>query len=216
MMKRAMVYLIAAVLLLAVGLAGCTQQAKLAAGESPAPKATTPPVENPKPGEVSTLLGKASPLAEAPPEQGKPPADITFTDAAGKQTKLSELKGKVVLLDFWASWCAPCKQELPHLVRLDKEYRDKGLVIIGIACQCQPQEVMPLVKSNNIEYQIYMDDDNRTAAAWEVPAFPSLVLIDKDGTVAAAMVGGRSYEALKSMVDDVLAGKPLPNRQLPS
>jgi hypothetical protein len=61
-----------------------------------------------------------------------------------------------------------------------------------------------------------MDDGNRTAAAWEVPAFPSLVLVGKDGKVAAAMVGGRSYEMLKSMVENVLAGKPLPNQQLPS
>jgi thiol-disulfide isomerase/thioredoxin len=215
-MMRISLYLTAAALILIIVLVGCTQQGKPAAGDLSAPKTTAPPVENPKPEEVSASLGKAAPLAETPPEPGKPPADITFTDNAGKQTKLSDLKGKVVLLDFWASWCAPCKQELPHLARLDREYRDKGLIIIGIACQSKPEDVTPLVQSNNIEYQVYMDDGNRTAAAWEVPAFPSLVLIGRDGKVAAAMVGGRPYEALQSMVEDVLTGKPLPNRQLPS
>jgi thiol:disulfide interchange protein len=144
MMKLKLLYLTLVALALASVLAGCAPQGKPAvSGNSPAPKATTPAVEIPHTGEVSVALGKASPLAEAPPEQGKPPADIALTDAAGKQTKLSELNGKAVLLDFWASWCAPCKQELPHLAHLDRDYRDKGLVIIGIACQCKPEEVTP-------------------------------------------------------------------------
>lgn len=173
-------------------------------------------MEQQPPGQTNPELGKAAPLGEAPPELGKTPADITFTDTSGKQFKLSELKEKAVLLDFWASWCGPCKQELPHLARLDREYRDKGFIIIGIACQSKPEEVTPLLKDAKVEYQIYMDDGNLCAAAWEVPAFPSLVLIGKDGKVAAAMVGARSYEALKTMVEDVLAGHPIQNQQLPS
>ncbi|WP_413942760.1 TlpA disulfide reductase family protein [Bdellovibrio sp. HCB-162] len=97
-----------------------------------------------------------------------------------KISNLNELKGKVVLIDFWASWCEPCKEALPHYNRLYKKYKDKGLVVIAINEDDDLKERDAFLKSHPLEFTIYFDKTKSMVKDFKVQALPSLFVIDKN------------------------------------
>jgi len=119
----------------------------------------------------------------------KPANDFTLPGRDGKPVKLSALKGKVVLLDFWATWCTGCKVEIPWFIEFDKVYRAQGLAAVGVAMDDDGfKTVEPYLKGHPIPYTIVAGTD-AAAAPYGISALPVTVLIDRSGRVAARHVG---------------------------
>ena len=119
----------------------------------------------------------------------KPANDFTLPGRDGKPVKLSALKGKVVLLDFWATWCTGCKVEIPWFIEFDKTYRAQGLAAVGVAMDDDGfKTVEPYLRTHPIPYTIVAGND-AAAAPYGISALPVTVLIDRSGRVAARHVG---------------------------
>jgi thiol-disulfide isomerase/thioredoxin len=112
-----------------------------------------------------------------------------------KAVNLASMRGKVVLLDFWATWCSPCKRELPVLEKLHKEFAAKGLVVVGVSVGEDRQTVQKFLKTAGLTYSIVQADD---VTAWSVSAFPTIVLVDREGKVASYQAGARGEAALRA------------------
>lgn len=115
-------------------------------------------------------------------------SDFTLEQLSGGSITLSQLKGKVVLVDFWATWCPPCRVAIPHLIKLYDTYKDQGLVVLGISLD-QQKEVLPkFVTENNISYPILIGNQD-VAKIYDVQGIPTLIIFDKKGKIALREVG---------------------------
>ncbi len=132
--------------------------------------------------------------------------NFTLDQFGGGIVSLAEQKGKVVLVDFWATWCGPCRVAIPHLVRMYNEYKDQGLVVLGISLD-QEKDVLPkFIKDNNITYPI-LYGNQQVAKAYEVQGIPTLVIFDKKGKIAFREVGfsDENISTLEQKIKDALA-----------
>ncbi|MGI8436303.1 MAG: TlpA disulfide reductase family protein [Chthoniobacterales bacterium] len=123
----------------------------------------------------------------------------------GKPVKLSDFKGKVVVLNFWATWCPPCRREIPDLVALQKQYAGKGLVIVGVAMdEGGPATVKPFVEKMGINYPVVMGDQKTAAAYGGIEVIPTTFIIDKTGRIAAVRQGGADRAAFEEEIKPLL------------
>jgi thiol-disulfide isomerase/thioredoxin len=132
--------------------------------------------------------------AEAPAAKNDKPlkaaAEFELKDADGKTVRLSDYKGKVVLLDFWATWCEPCKIEIPWFIEFERTYKDKGFAVIGIAMDDEGWTVIkPFVSDLAINYRILKGDDKTADLYGPIDAYPTTFLITRDGKIADQHVG---------------------------
>ena len=104
----------------------------------------------------------------------------------GDAVTLDKLKGKVVLLDFWATWCGPCINAIPHTNELAEKYKDKGLVIIGVCHSKGAEKMADTAKEKGIQYLIAADQDGKTVAAYKANSFPDYYFIDRSGNLRIA------------------------------
>ncbi|MCM8758328.1 MAG: TlpA family protein disulfide reductase [Candidatus Omnitrophica bacterium] len=109
--------------------------------------------------------------------------DFSLVDVNGKKISLSSFKGKIIVLNFWASWCPPCKAEIPDFVKTYEKYKDKGLVIIGIAVNSKENDVKALIKQYNISYPVALDDGSAENAYGPITGVPTTFIIDKEGNL---------------------------------
>jgi thiol-disulfide isomerase/thioredoxin len=112
----------------------------------------------------------------------------------GTEVKLGELKGKVVMLDFWATWCGPCIAAIPHTNELAKKYQDRGLVIIGVCHSEGAEKMADTVKEKGIAYLVAADVEKQTTQAFIVDSFPDYYFIDKAGNLRIADCRNGSVE----------------------
>ena len=128
---------------------------------------------------------------------GKVAPEFSLPDTAGVSVSLSDFRGKYVLLDFWASWCPPCRAEMPNLVKAYKDYKDKGFDIVGISLDSKADAWAKGVKDLNITWTQLSDLkgwQNSGAALYGVNSIPHTVLVDKDGTIIAKNLHGQELE----------------------
>lgn len=148
--------------------------------------------------------GTASQPAGRPELEPAPALALPGLD--GKTVKLSDFKGKVVLVDFWATWCDPCKEEIPELVKLYPKLKDKGFVLLGVDMD---EEGAPAVKKflakQPIDYPLVLNGGERAPKGWTVPGLPTAYLIGKDGTVRKRWFGEKDPEELEQAVTAALA-----------
>lgn len=115
--------------------------------------------------------------------------DFTLKTLDGQEISLSQLKGKVVLLDFWATWCGPCRESIPHLIQLYKNYRENGLELIGMDVDKGDVEtVRRFVKSMDIPYPVVVAPDD-VVRSYRVNGIPATFLIDKEGNIRERIAG---------------------------
>lgn len=118
---------------------------------------------------------------------------------AGKAIRLSEFAGKVVVLDFWASWCGPCKKQMPILDRVAQDYADADVTFLGISTDTEPDAAIEFLKANPVSYASVLDRTGEVSRDFGVTGLPTLVIIDAEGKVAhndARLVGERSVRDL--------------------
>jgi cytochrome c biogenesis protein CcmG/thiol:disulfide interchange protein DsbE len=136
-------------------------------------------------------------LSAAPPVENdlqresvrEPAPDFTLTDASGERIKLSDSKGKVVLLNFWATWCGGCQTEIPWFIDLHNKYKDAGLNVIGVSMDDDGwKSVNPYVKEKRVNYTIVIGTQS-IAKQYAVEAMPVTLLIDREGKIATTHVG---------------------------
>jgi peroxiredoxin len=141
----------------------------------------------------------------AQPRQGQKATDIALPTAKGDTIRLSSLRGKVVLLDFWASWCGPCRVANRGLSKIYSKFKDKGFEIYSVSFDADRSDWLNAVKQDKISWlQVNDPDINRSAVAlyWEVYSIPTTYLIDRDGTLLAMDLEGKNLEtALKKLID---------------
>jgi thiol-disulfide isomerase/thioredoxin len=123
----------------------------------------------------------------------------------GKTASLAEHKGKVVLVDFWATWCAPCKAEVPELVALQKELGPKGFVVLGVSMDEDQAKVAPFAKSKAVNYPIILLGTEMAPPGWTVPGLPTAYLVGRDGAVIKRYFGSKDAGELRVDVDAALA-----------
>jgi len=123
-------------------------------------------------------------------QEGKPAPLLAMKDIEGRAVRLSDYKGKVVLLNFWATWCAPCRAEMPDLVKWQREYRKHGLQVIGVTYPPEElAEVRKFTKSIKINYPIVLGEKRTKAIFDEGETLPITVVIDKKGLVHQVIQG---------------------------
>jgi peroxiredoxin len=127
--------------------------------------------------------------ARAEVKAGQPAADFAAATLAGSPLKLSSLRGKVVLVDFWASWCEPCKKELPLLDKLAPRLRAKGIEIVAVNIDDDKSHAVDFVKSHGLHLTVVADASKKIVGAWEPPKMPSSFVVDKSGVVRAVHGG---------------------------
>ena len=131
---------------------------------------------------LSLSLG-AVPSLRAEQAAGKPAREIGLADLSGAPVKLSGLVGKVVVIDFFASWCEPCMRELPELEKLHRELAPAGVVFVGVNLDKERKNVEALVKRFGLSFSVVHDPDGKVAEAYDPPKMPSTYVVDKAGIV---------------------------------
>lgn len=130
-----------------------------------------------------------APAALLPAAQRKSAPEFALQDNSGKTVSLKDYRGKVVLLDFWATWCHGCKLEIPWFVELSHKYHDKDVAVIGVSLDDDGWKVVtPFIKATQIPYQIVLGNDN-VAKAYGIANMPDTFLIDRQGHIAAVYNG---------------------------
>jgi thiol-disulfide isomerase/thioredoxin len=141
------------------------------------------------------------------PKLGAAPA-WRLQDIAGKPVSSEDLKGKVVVVDFWATWCPPCREEIPGYIELQKTYAAQGVVIVGISLdQGGPEVVKPFAAKYGINYPLVMGDEAVVAAFGGVEGIPTTFLIDRSGQIRDRKVGMEAKADYERKIVSVLAEK---------
>jgi peroxiredoxin len=107
--------------------------------------------------------------------------DFTLKSRSGENMKLSEFRGDVVMINFWASWCAPCRKEMPLLEDMYKKYNDLGFVLLGVNVEEDSSNANDLLREIPVSFPILFDDKNEISKLYKVVAMPSTIMVDRDG-----------------------------------
>ena len=162
---------------------------------------------------VAALLGytACSPSHGAgaqPKSEGsrKAAPDFHLKDSDGKAVKLSDYRGKVVLLDFWATWCGPCKIEIPWFMEFQRAKQNQGFEVIGVSMDEDGwSAVRPFLKEMQVNYRVLLGDDKTADSYGGLEALPTTFIIDRDGRIAATHVGVANKKDFEDVIDQLLA-----------
>ena len=125
---------------------------------------------------------------------GTPAPDFILTDMQGQKVTLSQFRGKVVVLNFWATWCPPCKDEMPSMEQLYRDYRDNGLVMLAVNVEGNGKEaVEKFLRTTPHSFPILLDSENVAQNTYGVFRFPESFIIDRNGVVVEKIIGGRDW-----------------------
>ena len=125
--------------------------------------------------------------------------DFTLTDLQGKTWTLKELKGKVVLVNFWATWCPPCRKEMPDLNTLYRRFKDQGFVILAISDE-EADKVKPFIAERNISYPVMLDPGRKVNELFQVQGIPKSFVYDREGKLVAQSIDMRTQKQFLEML----------------
>lgn len=176
---------------------------------SQTPAATPPPAT----GTTTAAVANVAPLKGVQKKEGKMAANFTWIGSDGKEHSLEEYQGKVVLVNFWGTWCPPCRRELPDLVKLRNELGPKGFEIIGINVGEQApgggsviDHVNSFAQKNSLAYPLVIADDEQTleSAYGGIRGVPTTFVVNRKGEIINTMVGGRDEATFRKAIEPAL------------
>jgi peroxiredoxin len=148
---------------------------------------------------ATSALKPTLPVSEV---AGAAPA-FTLTDLDGKSVSLADFRGKVVVLDFWATWCPPCKREIPDFIDLQKEYGSQGVQIVGIALD-EPDKVQAFARQNGMNYTVLLGSDEVSKRYGGIEGIPTTFIIDKSGNIVNKFEGFRPQQVFETEIKKLL------------
>jgi peroxiredoxin len=151
--------------------------------------------------------GRSLASGTAAPQAGFLAPDFTLKTPQGEAYTLSSLRGQAVLINIWATWCPPCRAEMPSIQALYQEYRSQGLVVLGInsTIQDDPLEIAPFLEEYGLTFPILLDETGEVTRAYEVRALPSSFFIDRQGRINEVVIGGPMSSALlRTRIEEIL------------
>lgn len=141
------------------------------------------------------------------PQAGFPAPDITLKTPEGETYSLADLKGQVVLINLWATWCPPCRAEMPAIQKMYEEYKDQGFTVLAVnmTYQDNPLAVVPFVEEYGLTFPILLDETNETGRAYQIRSLPSSYFINRFGIITEVVIGGPMSEALlRTRIEEAL------------
>ena len=157
---------------------------------------------------ISADRAGSSTAGEIPaPRQGFLAPDFTLETITGETVTLADLRGQAVLINLWATWCPPCRAEMPAIQKMYAEYKDQGFVVLGIDMTYQdtPSAVPIFIQENQLTFPILMDTTGQVGEHYELRSLPSSYFIDRDGIIQEVVIGGPMAEALlRTRIESIL------------
>ena len=139
------------------------------------------------------------------PVAGQPSApDFTLTDIDGKSHRLSNYRGKVVIVNFWATWCPPCRAEMPSMQRAWQKLKKQNVVMLGVDVGEDEDTIFKFTADYPVEFPLLMDHDSSVISRWPVRGLPTTFIIDPKGHIAYRAIGGRDWDS-PELLDKVRA-----------
>lgn len=152
--------------------------------------------------DTSNAAGKTS-----APQTGFAAPDFTLQTSDGEEYTLSDLRGSAVLINLWATWCPPCRAEMPAIEKMYREYKDKGLVVLAVdmTYQDNPADVAPFIQEYGLTFPVLLDQTGTVGAAYQLRSLPSSYFIDRFGIIREVVIGGPMSEALlRARIEQIL------------
>lgn len=160
------------------------------------------------PGDTAhTATGTGSPAGEFCDAQAQPaPLDHVMKDMNGQEVNLASYKGKVVFLNFWATWCGPCKIEIPHFVNLQAKYQDKGVAFLGLSVDDTVEQLKPFAEQYKINYPVLVGLENEAVqeAFGPIWGIPITFIIDRQGNICRKHQGLATEEQFERVIQSLL------------
>jgi cytochrome c biogenesis protein CcmG/thiol:disulfide interchange protein DsbE len=141
------------------------------------------------------------------PQAGFAAPDFTLKSPAGNTFTLSELRGQAVLLNLWATWCPPCRAEMPTIEKIYQEYKDRGFIVLAVDMTYQDNaaNIAPFVQEYGLTYPILLEETGKVASLYQLRSLPSSYFIDRAGVIQKVIIGGPMSEALlRTRVEQIL------------
>jgi len=141
------------------------------------------------------------------PQQGFLAPDFELNTITGETIKLSDLRGQAVLVNLWATWCPPCRAEMPAIEKIYNEYKDDGLVVLAVNMTYQDtrSNIEPFINEYRLSFPILLDETSSVGSAYQLRSLPSSFFIGRDGIIQEVVIGGPMAEALlRTRVEQIL------------
>ena len=159
---------------------------------------------------VWLLAGSAAPAAGTglgplldamgilPPVKETEAPDFTLPDLAGRSRRLTEFRGQVVLINFWATWCPPCRAEMPAMERVYREMRNNGFTILAVNFAETAEQAEPFVKEHRLTFPILLDEEGQVTRLYRAFSLPTTYLLDRHGVIVGRAVGAREWDSAEA------------------
>jgi thiol-disulfide isomerase/thioredoxin len=172
----------------------------------PAEHAAAPPAAEGQDGAIPLDLSRRSGLGERgpTPKEGAPAPDFALQGLDGHTYRLSELRGRAVLINFWATWCGPCRTEMPAIEEVSRRYGGNRLVVLAVNVEEDADRVAPFVQQLGLSFPILLDRDGAVSRRYRVTGLPTTYLIRPDGTIDGIRLGPYTRAMLQGRVEQLL------------